>query len=330
MIKKVFRPFWSYDVIKTEEWLSFMAESGYILVKINRVTRCFFFEETEPQKLVYRIVFDKLQSDSLSKGLLDYGWRKVFQSGKWYVTVNEETFQQIKTFPVREGIIKHNRLIMYFFVGLLFYLSFTALFPLTISLAVIFSGGKVEVVDSPLWVLTYLYFAVEAMVWILCIYSVIKIYKTNKKLLHEGLRGKVPQVERMNREEEKKLKQAGQLVVKRKLGWMYSPDKLEKWLEAIEEQGYNLYRVGKNGTTFYFTIGRPRKVSYCVDYQNFADESYFAFHRDGGWENVYHSKAALQKWTIWSREYTNEEERPQIYSDKTNHLKYARNYFLFQ
>jgi hypothetical protein len=62
MIKKVFRPFGSYDVIKTEEWLSSMADSGYILIKINRVTRCFFFEETEPQKLVYRIVFDELQN----------------------------------------------------------------------------------------------------------------------------------------------------------------------------------------------------------------------------------------------------------------------------
>jgi hypothetical protein len=60
------------------------------------------------------------------------------------------------------------------------------------------------------------------------------------------------------------------------------------------------------------------------------DESYFPFSRDGGLEKVYHSKAALQKWTIWSREYSNEDERPQIYSDKTNHLKYARNYFLFQ
>ncbi|WP_246313937.1 DUF2812 domain-containing protein [Paenibacillus foliorum] len=105
---------------------------------------------------------------------------------------------------------------------------------------------------------------------------------------------------------------------------MYAPDKLEKWLEAMEEHGLNLYRVGKTGTVFYFIMGSPRKVSYCADYQNIADEGYFDIHRDAGWKSTFISTSSIQKWTLWSREYSMDEERPQIYSDKSHQLKHAK------
>lgn len=41
----------------------------------------------------------------------------------------------------------------------------------------------------------------------------------------------------------------GELLVKRKLAWMYAPDKLEHWLNEMEGQGYSLQRVGKRGGT---------------------------------------------------------------------------------
>lgn len=325
MIKKVFRPFWSYDVIKNEEWLSWMAEKGYFLVKINRVTRHFFFQQDVPKKVTYRIGFDKMQGDSLPKGLVEDGWTKVFRSGNWYVTANE--LEQIKKSPVREGIIKHNRLIMYIFAGILFYLTASALFFLMIFSLMFFSDSPGEVVESPYWIITYLYFASEIVIWALSLYSVIKISKTNKKLLRE--KGEEPNrvgldIRKLRKAEEKRLKQTGQLVVKRKFGWMYSPDKLEKWLEDREGLGFNLYRVSKNGTAFYFFKGSPRKMSYCTDYQNIVDESYFDIHKDSGWKCVFNSFSSLQKWTIWSREYSEGEERPQIFSDKSNHLKHAK------
>jgi hypothetical protein len=192
---------------------------------------------------------------------------------------------------------------------------------------IFFSDSPGEVVESPYWIITYLYFAGELVIWALSFYSVIKIYKTNKKLLREKA-GELNHVEldkgRQSKSEEKQLKRDGQLVVKRKFGCMYSPDKLEKWLEAMEELGFNLYRVSKIGTIFYFIKGTPRKISYCTDYQNIVDESHFDIHRDSGWKCVFNSYSSLQKWTIWSREYSEGEERPQIFSDKSNHLKHAR------
>lgn len=329
MIKKVFRPFWSYDVQKTEEWLSSMAEKGYDLVKMNRGTRYFFFQQGKPKKRKYRIGFDKFQVNALSKGLVDNGWMKVLQSGNWYVTANEKPLEQIKAFPVREGIIKHNKMIMYISGSILIYLTVIALFFLILSLVLFFQNISGEVVDSPLWILTYFSLGIGIALWVLTLYSVIKIKKTNKKLIGENIKRKElqgrGQVEgRLSKDEEKQLKRSGQLIVKRKFGWMYAPDKLEKWLEAMEEHGCNLYRVGKTGTVFYFSMGSPRKVSYCADYQNIADEGYFDIHRDAGWKSVFISTSSIQKWTLWSREYSEGEESPQIYSDKSHQLKHAR------
>ncbi|WP_066064986.1 DUF2812 domain-containing protein [Neobacillus soli] len=329
MIKKVFRPFWSYDVQKTEEWLSSMAEKGYFLIRINRGTRCFFFQQGEPKKLTYRIGYDKMQGEALSKGLLSEGWTKVLQSGNWFVTANEKPLDQIKTSSVREGIIKHNRVIMYIFGGILSYFAITAMIFLSILSVAIFSpDSQVEVVESPYWIFTYIYFGAVLAILTVAIYSVIKIHKNNKNLIREKTNQNIDHSKsllegRLPKEEEKQLKRSGQMIVKRKLGWMYAPDRLETWLETMELKGLNLYRVSKAGT-FYFVIGHPRHVSYCADYQNIAEESYFDIHREAGWKMVFNSLGSLQKWSIWSREYAENEARPQIYSDKSHQLKHAK------
>jgi hypothetical protein len=324
---KVFRPFWSYDLKKIEAWLSAMAEKGYYFVELNRWTRCFYFRQAEPKPITYRIVYDKMQGESLSSSLSDEGWTKVLQSGNWYVMSIEKPLEQIKTFAVREGTIKRNRMIMYIFSGILIYLTGIAMFNLTLMDITVFQEGSVNVVESPLWIITYIFLGIAIALFVLAIYSIIKIYKTNKYLIIEKpnkIQSQNHIEERLSKEKEKHLKLAGQMVVKRKFGWMYAPDKLEKWLETMEELGFNLHRVSKTGTVFYFMKGSPRKVSYCADYQNIADESYFDIHRDAGWKSAFISYSSLQKWTIWSQEFSEGEERPQIYSDKSHHLNQAR------
>ncbi|WP_438347033.1 DUF2812 domain-containing protein [Paenibacillus sp. FA6] len=331
MIKKIFRPFWSYDVSKTEEWLSSMAEKGYCFVKLNRGTRCFFFKKGDPKRITYRIGYDKIQADSLSRALIDDGWMKILQSGHWYIISNENPLEEIKTSPVREGIIKHNRVIMYIFGSILIYMTTMTIFFVTIISLTIFSSedASFTVVKSPFWIITYFYMGAVLSLWILTIYSVVKINKTNKKLISENIQqnkfyGMDHDEGRLSKHEEKQLKRSGQIVVKRRFGWIYAPDKLEEWLETMEEQGYNLVRMSKLGTTFYFRVDRPRKVSYCADYQNITDNSYNDIHRDSGWKSVFISNSSFQKWSIWSREYSEGEDRPQLYSDKSHHLKHAR------
>ena len=65
---------------------------------------------------------------------------------------------------------------------------------------------------------------------------------------------------------------------------MYSPDKLERWLEKMEEQGYNL-KIS-SGIVYHFIEGKPRKVKYSADFQYKTDKGYFDIHRDAGWKPV--------------------------------------------
>lgn len=323
---KVFRPFWSYDVIKTEKWLSSMAEKGYHFIKLNRCTRCFFFQEGESKHTTYHIGFDKLQS--LSNSIFIEGWKKEWHSGKWYVLSHEKPYDQIKITPVRKGIIKHNRIIMFIYVAIFAYLTFIGVFNLSILALMTLTNSKVEVVDSPMWIVTYCAGAIALAVYIFSIYSIFKIVRSNKYLTNENL-FTVAQTElffekRLSKVKEKQLRHSGDLVIKRKFGWMYAPDKLEKWLESMEKLGFNLYRVNKTGTAFHFIKGSPRKISYCADYQNIVNESFFQFLIETGWKCVFSSYSSFQKWTIWSCEYTEDEKRPEIYSEKSQQLQHAR------
>ncbi|RTR35393.1 DUF2812 domain-containing protein [Robertmurraya yapensis] len=324
---KVVKPFWSYDIKKTELWLSEMAKKGYLLVGLNQWTRCFFFQQGKSNSVTYRIGYDQPHGFSLSRTLVDEGWTEVIKCGKWYIISNEEPIEQIKTFSVRDGIIKRNRTIMYIFSGILIYLSGIAIFNLSLLISSLFQDVPVEVVPSPMWILTYSLLVFAIAIFVLSIYSVVIIKKTNKYLTSEKtskLQSGKHTEGRLSKEKEKQLKLSGKMVVKRKPGWMYSPDRLEEWLENMERYGYNLYRVSRTGTAFYFIMGTPRNVSYCADYQNISNESYFDMHREAGWKSVFISYSSLQKWTIWSREFSQEEERPKIYSDKLHHLKHAR------
>ncbi|CAH1059528.1 DUF2812 domain-containing protein [Paenibacillus pseudetheri] len=333
MIIKISRPFWSYDVQKTEEWLASMAQKGYELIRINRLTRYFYFQQGEPKAATYRIVFDKVTNQSLSKGLLNFGWTKVLQSGKWVVTMNRLPLEQIRTLPDREGIVKHNKKIMYIFMGILIYLMVALLNVILISTIAmsVSKVGQFNVFNGPYGFIPATALGLSIILCIFTVYSLITLNKTNKRLTGEFIQPNKKNGEgtsflqgRLSKNEEKRLKSSGQLVMKWKLGWMYAPDRLEAWLEGMEEKGYNLYSVGKTGTAFYFKKGKPRKMCYCADLQNTADTNYFNIHTDSGWVCLYHSSSWSQKWVLWGQEYVPGKAKPQIYSDKLNQLKLAR------
>ncbi|WP_226036877.1 DUF2812 domain-containing protein [Aquibacillus saliphilus] len=326
MVEKVFRPFWSYDLQKTEEWLKTMAKDGFHFVDLNRQTRVFLFEKGEPKVRTYRIGYDNFQPETLSKSMSDEGWERVFNKGKWSFLVNEKPVNQIQLSPVRDGIIKRNGKLVYLFGGIGIYLTFSVLLNVVLlTFSIFFQDTPITIVPSPFWILTPFIFLFGIAVWCLVLYSIFKIIKTNKQLSGEEVSSSVHQEKHeRTRKEEKQLKRSGKLIVKKKFGWMYAPDKLEKWLESMEQQGYNLHRVSKIGTIFYFTKGQPRNVSFCADYQNIANESYFSAHKDAGWENIFSSYSSITKWTIWSRKYNEGEEAPKLYTDRTHKLKHAR------
>jgi hypothetical protein len=326
-MKKVLRPFWSFDVTKTEAWLSAMSKKGYQLVKLNHWTHTFYFHHSEPKMTTYRVAYDKAKNVSLSKSLSDEGWINISQSGKWSIISNEKPTNLLKTSTVRDGIINHNKKIMYIYSGILLYFTFMAIMNLTLIGVTFLQEDQIEIVDSPWWLLTYSLLIVTIAVYLIGVYAVTKIIKTNKELQNEGSNSTLNGnnlTKSLTKDQEKQLKRSTQIIKKRKFAWMYSPDQLEQWLESMEEQGYNLYRVSKLGTAFYFLKSRPRKVSYCVDYQNISNEDYYQIHKESGWHSFFKSPSSIQKWTIWAKKYSEGEEKPQLYTDTQHRLKHAK------
>ena len=58
MIKRVFRPFWVYNVVAAEEWLARMASTGFLLQSVDFRKRVFVFEKGEPKKLIYQVDYN--------------------------------------------------------------------------------------------------------------------------------------------------------------------------------------------------------------------------------------------------------------------------------
>lgn len=321
-MKKIYRPFWSYDVKQTEDWLAEMAAQGLIFTKLNRWTRCFYFQEQEPATRVYRIAYNKISSSVLPKTLQAEGWQKAGTAGNWEFTFNEQPENAIKTSPIREGIIKHNRMITYIFYGTSFYVAGILMANISMLASSYRQDGGINIVESPLWILTFIFFAILLGIMVLGIYSIAKITGTNKEL--DGTTDGFWPVDEIDQQGEKELKKAGRWVTKVKFSWMYSPDKMEQWLESMEQRGLNLYRVNKIGTIFHFVKGESRRIAYSIDYQRGPTESYFAIHREAGWHEEFTSFSNMEKWTIWSKTYGETEERPQLYSDQSSRLKHAK------
>ncbi|UNC91546.1 DUF2812 domain-containing protein [Candidatus Contubernalis alkaliaceticus] len=310
MTKKVFRPFWSYDVQETEEWLSSMAAKGYYLQKFTK-TSFFVFTKGEPKCITYFINYEKTPREALPSAMQNDGWARVFGRGKWQVFSNKKPKEEIRTNPLRDNLLTtRNGTIMYIF-GYFAVTNFV-LFFVSIYIQLLFSNQPVTIEPSPMWSVTLIFYT-----WVY--YSFIKLYRANKKL------GQEPHIsDTYTYSPEEKLTLHGKAFKKIKLGWMYAPDKLEKWLEQMEGQGYNLLRIGWSGTAYYFIKGKPRRVKYCTDFQNKADESYFDIHSDAGWKLLFTRGSFFERWSIWSREYAEGQEEPQLYSSNSDLLQSAR------
>lgn len=296
--------------MEIEEWLASMALEGYHLKKINLVTRCFYFEEGKKRELSYRIGFDK-GYHSLSTALINDGWKEIFKSRSWYVLTNEKALEQVKTLPIREGIVTHYRKIKDVYSMLLFFVIAISISPLFLVFDLLINKDNVIIEKSPMWLVTI---ALFLLLWTLPTYTLIKIRKSTKMLVKN-------EIDKPRYYRNKK----AHLVMKLRFGWIYAPDKMVTWLESMEAKGYQLYRINKTGI-FIFEKGDPRKVSYFADCQNTTPQSYFDVHKEAGWKLMYTSSVMFSKWSIWSQLY--QTERPTLYSDRSELLQHGRRVML--
>jgi hypothetical protein len=298
MTVKKWRPLWSYDVEKTERWLSEMAEDGMRLTNVNPLTRMFLFEQEEREKVEHRIVYDKLRG-SLPQTLEDFGWEKELIEGNW--TFLKNSGDSICVFPSREGVLKRNRLHMYV-ITVLAVLNSIPLLSMTIAFIAFLFGSMGEIVSSPLWAITALFVLQGIATIVLAIY------------IHWKL--KSFEIEHFETEPDTDLRK-GKTFVKLRVGWMYAPDLLEKWLSEMTAEGNHLVRVTGSGTRFHFVQGEVENVSYMYDFQPKAAPSYYAIHKSTGWQLKFTSSFTFMNYSLWAKPYEVGDKVPRLTYDKT-------------
>ncbi|UTR10405.1 DUF2812 domain-containing protein [Evansella sp. LMS18] len=335
MDKKVFRPLWSFDVPKTETWLSDMTEQGYHLYEFRKSSSTFLFKQGSPGRAEFKIGLDKKKSGVLPDALVNDGWRMVSSKGAWYAAVNEQPQEQIKTSIVQDNIVKRNQKLFYLFISILVFLTvwmfnfvmdymWMQSLPEAIQEHLRDTGGMVT---NPLVIFPGI--IINVLLISLLAYFLNTIRNSNKQLTHRNSEeedlehGVVEGQELIPFEEETSLKKEGKLVVKRYFGWKYAPDKLEKRLEEMEAKGFQLYRISWSGISFYFLSGSPRRVSYNTEFQNMPDERSAGMHKEAGWKQAYSSASTFPKWRIWSQEYSSDGAKPVLYSDQPTKQKQA-------
>jgi len=345
MSKKAYRPFWSYDVVKTEEWLSQMHADGYALIRIHFAARLFYFEETVPAAVFYRIVLEKKSNGTPPVYLENNMYTEVCSSPNYYVVRTLETDPEAT--PSYNGFLSKNKKIK--FVTGIILLCVTMLMGLNLFYFVLllgvslFSDGihieffgdlahtphtAIEVFNA---VMTFVFPLIVLLTFIWLCYTYFKLRKTNRQL--EKLCGDtldlsftLPRDTLLSQAEMKKMSKNHKVTKKTKIAWIYAPDKVEIWLEKMESRGYHLVRMSSLGNSFYFISSEPRKMKFHIDYQNSTDPSYYNLNKESGWKLFFTSPSRIQCNNVWGKEYT--EEPPLFYSDKESALKHAKRFAL--
>ena len=172
---------------------------------------------------------------------------------------------------------------------------------------------NVNIVKSPLWIISAMFSALVLSLVTISIISMRKIRSFERN--SEGNHNKVD------------IQIGVKTFTKRRFAWVYSPDRLESWLESMALNGAHLVKVSRYGSKFYFIHGAAKKVAYVADYQLKSDPDYFQFHKDNGWNHIFSTPSSITKWTIWSKEYANNEERPELYYDRQHIIAHAKKVF---
>lgn len=315
---KKFIPFWFWDVTVTEKKLAALHSSGYHLTAFSPLSGMFTFEEGEKSDVIYRICRLKSCGGVAPNGVAANGWVSVCGSKNFYIAYNPDT--ETKNIPNYKFWQTANRIsilvIMLVFCYLLgFMLGF---------------GGSA--IDGGRFVLEDPEFISAAAAEIIMLILLILGWKANKNLSKTsadlGLKGFVKTIPGGNfiysKEEEKQMLKSGEMIKKVPLGWFYAPDTAEKMVEDMARKGWKFYRFDEMGLTFYFIKSQPCKLKFVVDYQNEASDDYYIQGKDDGWKLEFTSMMRTMCFVVWSKEYSEDEECPEFYTDNATMLKRAQ------
>ncbi|MHA6252620.1 DUF2812 domain-containing protein [Oceanobacillus sp. CAU 1775] len=307
--KYSWKPFWSLNIQKTESWIGEMAKEGYTLSRFQpKLSRFTFIEKASPHE-VFAISFDRSQQHPLPQALEIDSWEVMDKQRKWAIFGNAKKKEEIKTSIVRDSLESRNSTITMlwwiYFIFIIFFVSLQAV----LWLPLFFSNESITVnrVESPMWIFTYLVFAIHIAMIIIGIYSLLMLKKESKRLSEGSAQSQI-----LFDSLDKPTSLSRKRRNKFKIGWMYARDKLETWLEEKAHLGWHLSHIYKGGIRFQFEKSYPKLYAYNVLFEWRANRNAYAFHREAGWEQVYVTGTSWLQWSIWRQAYSKESEKPEI------------------
>ncbi|SES17870.1 Protein of unknown function [Gracilibacillus ureilyticus] len=285
MIIKKARLFWSYQINKTEQWLSIMAEQGWHVTDVNLWSRVFTFEKGEKKKIHYRIQYAK----TLPETLKNEGWNIAASAGKWLFVSNVTEIIQI--YPPRDSILKRNRTHAYTAVAIVIF-QLALQMPILLISFIILSFMD----QQNIWLL--LLFLGEAIALACIAAYIFKSYRRFEVLEMDATIDPVSN---------------GKKVWKLKPGWMYRLEETSKWLEQLALEGYVLEKV--TATLFTFRKTAPTTIKYECVFEYKVQPSFFSAHKEVGWQLKYSSNVTVLNYSIWAMPYRENEPIPQFSYD---------------
>lgn len=294
MIKRKVKWLWSYNVDKTEQWLMVMAKSGWHLVSVNQWTRTFIFKKGEQKNVTYYIQYVS-KNHSFPSTLQKEGWSIAYTAGKWLFLLNEEPI--VRLYPTRDALVKRNRAHAYMTSLLaILYISFT-MQPLLLMGILNSVIGDGNIFSHNFWVFLLL---ITGIIAVACF--AIYVFRAYRRF----------EIREMDSTLDSSL--TGKKMRKFKGGWMYKLEETKKWLENQAGKGYELESV--KAAVFTFRKTNPTNIKYECTFEYKVQPSYFATHKELGWQLKFSSNMTLLNYSIWAMHYEKEEEIPQFSYDK--------------
>ncbi|WP_313894380.1 DUF2812 domain-containing protein [Psychrobacillus sp.] len=294
MKEKKVKWLWSYNVDKTECWLSEMAKKGWHLSSVNRWTRIFTLEKGEQKHVTYHIQYDS-KNHSLPTTLQKEGWNIAVSVGNWLFLTNE--VPTIRLYPSRDKLVKRNRTHAYT-------LSVLATFQISFSmLPIIILGILASVMEEESILAGNVWFILLLVTEIIVIASFsIYVFRAYRRFEKREMDAVIDSIS------------SGNKLRKFKGGWMYQLEETKAWLERIAKEGYELEKV--TAAVFTFRKTNPSNLKYECMFEYKVQPSYFATHKELGWKLKYSSNMTLLNYSIWAMPYEDDEEMPQFSYDK--------------
>ena len=230
-----------------------MHAKGYALLRIHFAARLFYFEETVPAAVFYRISLEKKSNGTSSVYLENNVYTEVCSSPNYYVIRTQETHPEVS--PSYNGFLSKNKKIK-FVVGIILLSASILLglnlliFAMLISVVLSIGDGDIEffgnlahtphtAIEVFNAAMTFVFPLLVLLTFAWLCYTYFKLRKTNRQL--EKLCGdtldlsfSLPRDTLLSDAEMKKLSKDHKVIIKTIIGWLYSPDKVEIWLENME------------------------------------------------------------------------------------------------